>query len=38
MGVFTDNDEYYRTNVSISLAVQNFISHSKRFNGDGEDG
>ena len=38
MGAFTDNEEYYRTNVSISLAVQNFISHSKRFNGDGEDG
>ena len=33
-GVFIDNADYFSTNVSLTLAVQNFIFHSKRFSGE----
>ena len=35
-GVFIDNEEYLSTNVSITIAVQNYILLTRRFNDTGE--
>ena len=31
-GVNLDNDEFFRTNITLTIAVQNFILHTKRFS------
>ena len=31
-GIFVDKDDYFSTNISITIAVQNFILHTNRFN------
>ena len=31
-GVNLENDEFISTNISLTLAVQNFIIHTKRFS------
>ena len=31
-GVNLDNDDFYRTNITLTIAVQNYILHTKRFS------